>query len=930
MNRICLYFAAHQPRYLKKNPTLAAPFDDQEARAQFLRLAKECYLPVNEALARLVKAYPHFHVAIGVSGTLLDAARRFDTNVLKSFQMLGDLAVKTGRIEFVGMPYHHSLASLFRDPAKEEFLTQVGMHAELLTELLGVKPDGTLVNTDLLFNNSLARVAGEGGFKAVLCERHDGLMSGAPQGTVFTDRLRRLKILPRNPVLSQGLAALATRNETHTGALDSWMEGLVGIAVAALPYDAMTGRPLDFLEALVKRLKKHEKLVSMTTPSGIATLMEGDLPAANVDDLATTSWVEPGRSTQRWFGNAAQQNLFLAYQQLETKVKTKMKVMAEEEGGKAVITARPKTKTGKPAAKKNAPVDENLLDIWRHLGAADHFSHMCTVPLTAVGSLPPPPNPLEDATLAISAYSAVLAELRCELGSDKASWQIKKKARRPRILLVTPEVTELPSGIGNLANFVHAKGGGLADISAALVAEMVRLGLDVHIALPKYESQIVSFSGISRTELDRLTSLFQTSEAIHLVQDSSFAYVKDVYEAKGFNSALHRAEAFQRAVINQVFDVAMPDHGKMLVHCNDWMTGLIPAAAKSRGIPSIFTLHNVHTNKDTLRSLERCGMDVSRFWKDLYLEKHPDFVPNPWETIGVDFLLSGIKGSNIVNTVSPTFLLEIVNGHFPDIVSWQVREEVKAKYNAGCAAGILNSPKSTVDPRIAVGLKRNFDETTVMEAKRENKIEFQKLMGLEANPDAPLFFWPHRLYEQKGPQLLAEIAQGLMQQYSRDGMQIALVGNGDARWERFFGELSVTSHGRMSYKRFNDALSELGKAGADFILMPSLYEPCGLPQMEGLRYGTLPVVRATGGLKDSIQHLDIGQDIGNGFVFNDFKSDAMAWAIHEAMRYWRQTFEVRQRTTRRVMRESMSNFNLENTTLQYVRLYERLLGEKLI
>ncbi len=898
MTRFCLYFAAHQPRYLKKDPTLAAPFDDLLAQDQLHRLAKQCYLPAQELLSRLVADHPHFSVCLGVSGTLLEAARRFDPAVFKSFQKLAELGRKTGRIEFVAMPYHHSLASLFRDGNKEEFQAQAAMHAEQLKELLKVEPVA-LANSDLLFNNSLARVAGDRGFKAVLCERHEGLMAGPPANSVFTDRIRRVKILARNPDLSRGLAMLASRNETRADALDRWLGELNGQApLAGLPYELLgNGRPADFWEALAKRMKKRADVV-MATPSAIADADLGDIPVANVDDLATTSWAEPGRGTNRWFGNAAQQNLFQAHQQMEAKVK--------------------------------ARGDENLLDIWRHLGASDHFAHMCTLPCDAVGSLPPPPNPLEDATLAVSAYSAALAELRCELGGAKASWHIKTAARRPRILLVTPEVTELPSGIGNLANFVHAKGGGLADISAALVAEMVRLGLDVHIALPKYERQITDFANISRSELDRLTGLFQTSEAIHLVQDSSFAYIKDVYEAKGFNSALHRAEAFQRAVINQVFDVAMPAHGKMLVHCNDWMTGLIPAAAKSRGIPSIFTLHNVHTNKDTLRNLERCGMDVSRFWKDLYLEKHPDFVPNPWETIGVDFLLSGIKASNIVNTVSPTFLLEIVNGYFPDIVSWQVREEVKAKYHAGCAAGILNSPKSNVDPRIAVGLKRNFDEGTVMDAKRENKAEFQQQMGLHQNPDAPLFFWPHRLYEQKGPQLLAEIAQGLMQQYAKDGLQIAIVGNGDARWEKFFGELSVTSGGRMSYRRFNDALSELGKAASDFILMPSLYEPCGLPQMEGLRYGTLPVVRATGGLRDSIQHLDTARDSGNGFVFNDFKSDAMAWAIHEAMRYWRQPFAVRERTTKRVMRESMSNFNLENTTLQYVRLYERLLGEKLI
>jgi len=366
------------------------------------------------------------------------------------------------------------------------------------------------------------------------------------------------------------------------------------------------------------------------------------------------------------------------------------------------------------------------------------------------------------------------------------------------------------------------------------------------------------------------------------------------------------------------------------VHCNDWMTGLIPAAAKVRGMPSLFTVHNIFTDTDNLRNLERCGIDVSRFWNELYMEKHPDSTPNAWDTVGVDFLLSGIKAAHYVNTVSPSFLLEIVNGYFPDLIQWRVREEFRAKYQAGKATGILNAPKSNVDPRIAPGLTRNYDETTVMEAKRENKMEFQKQMGLQVNANAALFFLPPRLFSQKGPQLLAEIALKLTQQYWNDGLQIALVGNGDAQWEKGFGTIAFGSQGRIAYQRFEANLSELGKAAADFILMPSLYEPCGLPQMEGLRYGTLPIVRATGGLKDTVQHLNVSSDSGNGFVFNDFTTNALWWACTEAMAFFRRPEAQRRRTIQRVMRDSMTHFNLEKTTLQYVRIYERLLGEKLV
>jgi glycogen synthase len=360
------------------------------------------------------------------------------------------------------------------------------------------------------------------------------------------------------------------------------------------------------------------------------------------------------------------------------------------------------------------------------------------------------------------------------------------------------------------------------------------------------------------------------------------------------------------------------------------MTGLVPAAANARNIPSLFTLHNIHSDRETLSNLEANGIDVSRFWHDLYLEEHPDTVKDPWRSVGVDFLLSGIKASSFVNTVSPSFLVEIVNGYYPDLITPRVREEIRAKYNVGCAAGILNAPKANVNPRTARGLVTNYGETNVCEGKKANKASVQAEMVLEINPDAPLFFWPHRLFAQKGPVLLEQIALSLVRHYWADGLQIAIVGNGDTHWEEAFGAISCGSGGRIAYRHFEPMLSERAKAGADFILMPSLYEPCGLPQMEGMRYGTLPVVRATGGLRDTVQHLSEDGESGNGFVFEDFVPDALWWACSQAMGFHRRPEDWKRRVLRRVMKEARENFNLEKTTLAYVGIYERLLGERLL
>jgi glycogen synthase len=170
----------------------------------------------------------------------------------------------------------------------------------------------------------------------------------------------------------------------------------------------------------------------------------------------------------------------------------------------------------------------------------------------------------------------------------------------------------------------------------------------------------------------------------------------------------------------------------------------------------------------------------------------------------------------------------------------------------------------------------------------------------------------------------------LVKHYWNEGLQIAVVGSGDPKWEQAFGALSYASHGRIAFRSFDPLLSEVGKAAADYVLMPSLYEPCGLPQMEGPRYGALPIVRSTGGLRDTIEHLAPSGETGNGFVFNDFVPDALWWACTEAMRFQAQPLEWRAAVIRRVMSEARAKFNLEVTTLKYVRIYERLLGEKLL
>ena len=308
-----------------------------------------------------------------------------------------------------------------------------------------------------------------------------------------------------------------------------------------------------------------------------------------------------------------------------------------------------------------------------------------------------------------------------------------QKGTNPRILIVTPEITYLPEGMGNLAGKMSAKAGGMADVSASLVAALFDLGADVHVALPHYRRMFHEETAqLVDSEL-RVYKSRMPDEHIHLAEDRCFYYRDRVYSQSGANPRL--SLAFQREVINHVIPEVQPD----LIHCNDWMTGLIPAAARRMGIPCLFTVHNIHTHKLTLAQVEDAGIDAAEFWGNLYYEYPPYDYFSAHDTDPIDLQASGIFAAHFINTVSPTFLKEIVNG-WHSFIPDSIRNEIRNKYNAGCATGILNAPDPADNPATDDKIPFRYGPADHAEAKRKNKMELQRALGLEVNPAAPLFF----------------------------------------------------------------------------------------------------------------------------------------------------------------------------------------------
>jgi starch synthase/alpha-amylase len=300
------------------------------------------------------------------------------------------------------------------------------------------------------------------------------------------------------------------------------------------------------------------------------------------------------------------------------------------------------------------------------------------------------------------------------------------------------------------------------------------------------------------------------------------------------------------------------------------------------------------------------------------------------ESNSVNFLASGIFGAHFVNTVSPTFLREVVEGRHT-FIEPLIRQELANKWHAGCAFGILNAPDPSYAPDTDKSLMRNYGVEDHVAGKLENKRHLQKTLGLIADDSAPLFFWPSRLdTNQKGCQLLAEILYHVVSTFWEKHLEIVFVATGE--YQRHFKDI-VGFHNlekRVAVCNFNEELARLSYGASDFILMPSRFEPCGLPQMIAPKYGSLPVAHDTGGIHDTVVHLDVEKNTGNGFLFETFDPGGLFWAIEQALNFFNLPKEKKADQVKRIMLQSAETFTHSVTARNYMDLYEKMLERPLI
>lgn len=458
----------------------------------------------------------------------------------------------------------------------------------------------------------------------------------------------------------------------------------------------------------------------------------------------------------------------------------------------------------------------------------------------------------------------------------------------------------------------YAKTGGLADVAGSLPQKLKEMGHDVRVALPGYkmidskQNYVTDFpvemGGQQRTcivrQLENTDCITYTLNNYHYF-NRSYIYC---YDDDGARFAF-----LCKASLELIKAVGFkPD----ILHLNDWHVG--PAAVLLRelyqkrdpfydGIKTLFTIHNLeYQGHFGGEMLDLMGMPQSLF------------TPEGVEFYGMfNFLKSGLVYADKINTVSRTYAQEILTPKYGEGLEGVLQNRVKD------LSGIVNGISyEAYNPMSDPHIPYKFDEKT-LNGKANNKKALQAELGLPQK-DAPLVAVVHRLVAQKGLNLVLEAFEDMM---ALDA-QFVLLGLGDPYLEGAFTEMMNKYPDKVSVKiEFNEELSHRIYAGADMFLMPSAFEPCGLGQMISLRYGTIPIVRETGGLKDTIVDAGLHAD-GNGFSFKEMTSDAFLEAFKRAAEMYRNEPGTWLELVKRGMK---SDFSWQHSAKEYLSVYDEML-----
>lgn len=459
--------------------------------------------------------------------------------------------------------------------------------------------------------------------------------------------------------------------------------------------------------------------------------------------------------------------------------------------------------------------------------------------------------------------------------------------------------------------------GGLADVAGSLPQALRQRLVGCRVVMPLYEDIPQNLREGMRFLTSLSVPVAWRRQYCGIFEARSggviYYFVDNQYYFKRHGLYGHYDDAERFAFCSRAILEMLPyiDFKPDIIHCNDWQTSMVPTYYSIfyanndwyRGIKTVITIHNILYQGKYGKELVEDVLGIPN--SDFSILEYDDCV---------NMLKSAIETANRVTTVSPTYAQEILDPWFSSGLDGILRERQWK------LSGILNGiDTNSYNPATDPDIYQNYTVDNISK-KAENKRALQERLGLMQDPNVPMIGMVTRMVSHKGLDLVKETLDGIMW---KSNIQFVILGNGDWEYENFFRDMQNKYPGRLcACIGFIPELSRKVYAGADLLLMPSKTEPCGLSQMIALRYGMIPIVRETGGLKDSVQ--DSGDGKGNGFTFQNYQSGDMVNAINRALEGY-QNQEGWQQLVERAMRCDMS---WGCSAKEYIKLYRGMLQEK--
>ena len=463
------------------------------------------------------------------------------------------------------------------------------------------------------------------------------------------------------------------------------------------------------------------------------------------------------------------------------------------------------------------------------------------------------------------------------------------------------------------------KTGGLADVIGALPKEIIKTGADIRVMIPLYRAigqevrerlEHVTYFYINlgwRRQYVGIEKLVNDGVTFYFIDNEQY-FGRDYIYGKGGDEG-ERFAFFSKAVLEAISKIDfVPD----ILNCHDWQTGLIPVLFKAqyqslplyKNIKTVFTIHN----------LQFQGLYPIHMTEELLSLGDWAYTADNLEFYGqASFIKGGIVFADRVTTVSPTYAEEILSPYYGERLDGLLRSRKQF------LSGILNGIDTIeYDPENDALIDYNYTAET-FEVKVQNKLALQKELGLNEDASAPVIGIVSRLSSQKGLDLIERVLDGIM----ATGAQLVVLGMGESKYVDLFGWAQWKYAGRLAACfQMNHGLAHRIYAGCDLFLMPSMFEPCGLSQLISLRYGTLPIVRETGGLRDTVLSYNEFTGEGNGFSFFNYNAHDMLYVIERAVDIYKNKRDVFNMLAVRAMK---GEYGWDQSAKKYLALYESIL-----